>query len=173
LGNEAAPWNLGRFPYLCTIVAKIFVILLTFIYTLSATGASVHLHYCCGEIQKLAMQQAPEKPAHSDCSFCVTEHKQEKDNPTCCTDDRDDGCTNNLAKSGHCQDVKVEAKKTTEEHLPTADKKSTKIYPLELLVFTLAYMADLPLDTPVIQTSDAGPPNVAVPLFIQHCTYRI
>lgn len=144
-------------------MAKVFVILLAFIYALSATGATVHLHYCCGEPQKL-IAHADDKTGHEDCPLCQTG----------CGDAADNGCDTNKAGHGHCQNLKVEAKKTTEEHLPSADKKLAKIYPLELLVFTLAYVIDLPLDThSTIRTADGAPPNVTVPLFIQHCTYRI
>lgn len=161
-----------RFPYLCATVAKVFVILLTIIYACSVTGATVHLHYCCGELQKL-MTHADDKANHEDCSLCRTHHEKEQEKGKgCCTDDRCGSAED--AAHGHCQNVKVEAKKTTEEHLPSADKKLAKIYPLELLVFTLAYVIDLPLDThSTVRTADGAPPNVTVPLFIQHCTYRI
>ncbi|WP_143072813.1 hypothetical protein [Parapedobacter indicus] len=155
-------------------MAKVFVILLTFIYTCSATGATVHLHYCCGELQKFIMEYAPEEPNPDDCPLCLTHHEKEKEAITCCTDDSNDSCTINQAGHGHCQNVKIEAKKTTEEHLPSAYKKLTKIYPLELLVFTLAYVIDLPLNIhDAARAVNHGPPDALIPLFIQHCTYRI
>lgn len=138
----------------------------------------MHLHYCCGEPQRLAMEH--EKPGHEDCPLCLTHHGSEKKDTICCTDgsnsddDSNASCDTDRAGYAHCQNVKVEAKKTTEEHLPSVDKKLAKIYPLELLVFTLAYVIDLPLNIRhAVQTADDGPPNTAVPLFIQHCTYRI
>lgn len=162
------------FPYLCSVMARVFVIWLTFIYAFSATGATVHLHYCCGESQTLVMQPEYGKSAPEDCSLCFTHHKKKTEDPVCCTDEGNDRCAIDQAGHGHCQTVKVDAKKTTEEHLPGADTKPAKIYPLELLAFTLAYVINLPLDTDyAIKTADDAPPNTAVPLFIQHCTYRI
>jgi len=155
-------------------VAKVFVLLLTFIYAFSATGATVHLHYCCGEPQKLVTQYAHEAPDPDDCSLCLTHHEKKNEDIACCIDTNNKGCEVNQSEHGHCQNIKVEAKKTTEEHLPSADKKLAKVYPLELLVFALAHVINPQLDTfHAIQMADGGPPNTTIPLFIQHCTYRI
>lgn len=161
------------FSVLCRIVSKVFVIWLAFIYALSATGATVHLHYCCGEPQKLVSQHDDEKSTHESCPLCLPHQENEKDTAGC-GGHSENGCETNQAGHGHCQNVKVEAKKITEEHLPGGAKKLAKIYPLELLVFTLTYAIDLPSDIHhSTQTVNDSPPNVAVPLFIQHCTYRI
>ncbi|WP_079716789.1 hypothetical protein [Parapedobacter luteus] len=152
-------------------MAKVLVILLTCIYAFSATGATVHLHYCCGELQKLAIQHEQEKPEHQDCPLCLTHDEKKEADAACCGDD---SCDNDPAAHPHCQHVKVEAKKTTEEHLPGGDKNVLKIHPLELLVFTLVHINDLPPEFHhSVRTIDEAPPHVTVPLFIQHCTYRI
>lgn len=142
------------------------------IYAFSATGATVHIHYCCGALQKLSMEPTHEKPADEDCALCLMHHGEENKAATCCTDDASNSCDVTPAENGHCQDITVDAKKTTEEHLPPADKKLTNLYPLGLLAFTL--VVNLPSETRhAVRLTDDIPPNVAVPLFIQHCTYRI
>lgn len=156
-------------------MAKVFTILLIWIYALSATGATVHLHYCCGKLQKLALLDE-QKPGHDDCPLCLKHHAAEgkpaqQPSKTCCTEN---SCVIDDAPKGSCQNVKVDAKKTTTDHLTNADKKSPKIQPLELLVFTLIHVLDLPLDTHALTPSATdSPPDETTPLFIQHCTYLI
>ncbi|WP_090974846.1 hypothetical protein [Parapedobacter composti] len=151
------------------MMAKIFSILLTIVYGLSATGASVHLHYCCGKAQQLVIQLQHEA-GHHDCPLC-TEHQQPVEATAGCCDEQSCG---DAEHDGHCQDVKVEAATTTKEHLPSNDKNLFSIYPAELLVFTLIRFANQPLaihQAPKTTANVGSPP--AVPLFIRHCTYLI
>lgn len=150
-------------------MARIFSILLILVYAFSATGATVHLHYCCGKLQKLAVHDE-EKHDDANCPLCLKKTAKKKRAP-CCTNDH---CGKDQSARGHCHSVKIEAKKTTEAHLAGSGKNLAKIYPLELLVFTFAHLIGLPSDVRyTVQTADGGPPDIPVPLFIQHCTYRI
>ena len=151
-------------------MVRFFAILLTLVYAFSATGATVHLHYCCGAPQKIVMQENGYSD-HADCPLCIKHHDSEKEG--CCTTD---SCDYDTATTDHkCQNVKVELKKTTEEHITSMDKNNLpKVYPLELLVFTIidlvgptiAEHASFGIDYPTLSQS-------TVPLFIRHCTYRI
>ncbi len=140
------------------------------VYAFSATGATVHLHYCCGKLQHLAMQEETENPDDDDCPLCLKHHENQK-HADC---SGMESCDIDQQSHNHCQNVKVDAQKTTGEHLPGSDKNPVKIYPLELLVFTLVRFIDLPLD--VRHTAHATEvPSLtgAIPLFVQYCTYRI
>src|SRR5690606_24975929 len=109
---------------------------------------------------------------HDDCPLCVTHHDNTQDDTDCCDED---GCEQSDATLGGCQNVKVEAKKTTEEHLPGNEKTNLlKIFPQELVAFVVAWIADFPRDSHTLPLANNSPPSLsAVPLFIQHCTYRI
>jgi hypothetical protein len=150
-------------------MTKVFTIWLMLVYAFSATGATVHLHYCCGKLLKFAVQDQVSLDG-DDCPLCP-KHHQNKKNTACSSDE---SCEIGLRKSNHCQDVKVDAKKTTGEHLPGSDKNLAKIYPLGLPVFTLIGFLDLPLADRHTAPETDDPPRIGVkPLFIQHCTYRI
>ncbi len=149
-------------------MAKICIILLTLVYAFSATGATVHLHYCCGSPQKIVTQAHVNKN-HDSCALC-TKHDDKNEDAACCNKDR---CEQDSGTHRGCQDIKVEAKKTTEEHL-VGDKNFTKIHPVELLVFLLVNFIDQPIDNhSAFYLRNTGPPLATIPLFIQHCTYRI
>lgn len=150
---------------------RALVLLLNLLYAFSATGAIVYLHYCCGEPQRLAMEQlAPTEK--EDCPMCITHDKPATD-----TDDARHGCEEEHAGNTHdgCYDVKVALKKTTEEHVASVEKSVFKICPLDLVVFSLIGIAPTPdnlITTAVVNNHSLSPP-ATVPLFIQHCTYRI
>ncbi|MGK6352127.1 hypothetical protein [Parapedobacter sp. DT-150] len=150
-------------------MARILSILLIFIYSFSATGATVHLHYCCGKLQHPASHAEKQDPG--DCPLCLKHDEKQKDNRTC---GDDNSCKTDGTTHGHCKNIKLEAKKTTEEHLPSGHQTAAKIYPLELLVITLAHLIPAPLDighAPHLVAT--GLQEASIPLFIQHCTYRI
>ncbi len=156
-------------------MARIFTILLIWVYALSATGATVHLHYCCGKLQKLALQDE-KKPGHDDCPLCLKQHADKKKQTqqtekSCCTDD---SCEVGETAKGGCQNLKVDAKKTTADHLTGADKKTPKIQPMELLVFTVIHLMDLQTQAHALAPiATDSPPGEITPLFIKHCSYLI
>ena len=134
-------------------MVRAFVILLAFFYTISATGATAYLLDCCGAFGKLLMHD-------------------EQDTVSCCMDSNENSCDHFQAR--HCKDVKIEAKKTTAEHLPSTDHKLLKIYPFERWTSLLNVVGDpLPDSYLTFWVIDAPPEPTATPLFIRHCTYRI
>jgi hypothetical protein len=55
---------------------KLWVILLLCVYGFSATGATLHFHYCCGKLDKVSLQPAAKKcggMAHRDGKKCCDE----------------------------------------------------------------------------------------------------
>ena len=108
---------------------------------------------------------------HDDCTLCLNHHEN-KDHTSDCDDSRH--CAADVQSHNHCQDIQVDAQKTTGDHLPSSDKNLLKIQSLELLVFTLVHLAGFPLDSySVAETANAPPNTGSTPLFIRHCTYRI
>lgn len=151
-------------------MTRFSAILLLLTYSFSVTGASVYLHYCCGKTPYVVAHEDVQTNL-DDCSLCVTHHEPVK------TEDNqiDQGCHQTTATNDPCYSVKVELKKTTEEHLASSDKNNIpKIYPLELVVFSLIGTIDFAAKQPVAFANNgrAAPP-LSVPLFIQHCTYLI
>lgn len=167
----------GFFLTFVPIMVRVLSIWLMLIYAFSATGATVHLHYCCGKLQHLTMEnEQTADPDPDECSLCLNHHENKnqhegKEQSDCASQQH---CAADMPSQNHCQDIQVDAQKTTADHLPSSDKNLLKIQSLELLVFTLVYIVDVPLDSHrVAQTANAPPLAATTPLFIQHCTYRI
>ena len=149
---------------------RFLIVLLTFVYTFSATGGIVYLHYCCGEPEGITMERMA---SGNDCDMCPdhempaagTMHHNTQPNSTFI------GATDIYQ---NCFDVKVPLKKTTETHIASTDKQVSMGYPLELIVFSLMTMLPTPESQAVVFPTDfdTSPPS-GIPLFIQHCTYRI
>lgn len=150
-------------------MVKVLTIWLMLVYAFSATGATVHLHYCCGKLQHLTMEKE-RTSGHDDCTLCLNHHES-KDHPAC---DDSRHCAADVQSHDHCQDIQIDAQKTTGDHLPSNDKNLLKIQSLELLVFTLIRIADFPLGSHHTAETTITPPLAGTtPLFIRHCTYRI
>ena len=158
------------FLYLCIIMVRVLTIGLMLIYAFSATGATVHLHYCCGKLQEMAMENEP-RSVMDDCTLCQ-QHEENRSNE-CHTDDLPQ-CSDDMATQDHCKDVQLDAQKSTGDHLPGSEKSLLKIQSLELLAFTLTYVAGFqPYSYTIAEATNSPPPSGTTPLFIQHCTYRI
>ncbi len=151
-------------------MVRFFAILLMSVYAFSATGATVYLHYCCGAPQKIVLQH-DHHDDHADCALCVKHHSNEQQG--CCTSD---SCDHDSTASDHqCQNLKVELKKTTEEHTINIDNKIfPKIFPVELMVFTLIDLLGPLVDSHALHDIPQHTlSHSSVPIFIRHCTYRI
>jgi|SRR5690606_1926501 len=151
-------------------MGRILTILLTLVYAFSATGASVYLHYCCGEPQQISMQKSI--AGDEACPLCPMRQEPKKTDrhhvPVAADCDQTTGY-------GECNSVKVELKTTSEKHLLSSEScKLTKIYPTSLVAFSIIGLLDTADDYDPLHFEIVGsPPPPAVPLFVQHCTYRI
>ncbi|MGV3763271.1 hypothetical protein [Parapedobacter sp.] len=148
-------------------MAKVFTIWLMLVYAFSATGASVHLHYCCGKLQHLTVANEP-AANHGDCKLCLDDGNSHTDRNNSLP------CSADVQSQDHCQDIKVDAPKNTGDHLPSSDNKLLKIQLLGLPVFSLIHRADVPLgNCDTIETANAPPRAGTTPLFIRYCAYLI
>lgn len=144
---------------------KLLAISLLFIYALSATGASLNLHYCCGMAQKLVINDQPLD--HENCPMCSKKHKHENKcaADTCSLPSETEGCKN----------VNVDIKDATNEHISSNDETSFLApYPAEVILYWVFNFMNLPLSERTSFSTDSSPPLFApAPLFILNCTYRI
>ena len=124
---------------------KIIVVLIILVYGLSSTGAIVHLDYCCGKLSNISLSSSPME----DCKDVGIKAK------SCC-----DSKQVHLKVKGE-QEVAV--KWISSQNQSSA---STQVID-DVHEITIGYK-------PVNEFA-TGPPLIysPVPLFIQHCLYRI
>ena len=124
---------------------KIVVIILLLVYGLSSSGATIHLHFCCGKLDDISFSSISPK----SCSIKTSSSKD------CCN-------------SKHVE-LKVKADQEPVIKWLAAFKAFTKfLYPAN-------YMGLAPVVKISFNEFANGPPVEAltVPLFIQYCVYRI
>jgi hypothetical protein len=124
---------------------KIVVIALLLVYGLSSTGATVHLHFCCGKLDDISFSSTNSK-------ICST--KTFSSTKKCCD-------------SKHIE-LKVKADQEPGAKWIAACKVFTTQCPASYYGFT-------PTHKIPVNALATGPPLrvSAVPLFIQHCIYLI
>lgn len=136
---------------------KLLTTILALVYLATSTGATVHLHYCMGELFSWSLV--------------------DKDGPNC-----GECSTSKSSMNGHCIVVKDGCCKDTQAHFQLdKDQKITEsndafsaltVAALPMAVSTLpdsyvaAYIAGYP-------TTNAPPEPDKVPVFIRNCTFRI
>jgi len=152
--------------------------LLTLLYAFTASGADVHLHYCCGKLLFSEEAHCKEKPGHilqksveeKGCLLCKTEEKKQTSGDQC----GKNSCEFHKKVDNHCADIQVNLKDSTTEHLPSDAKKSSNLDVSQLPVIVLAYFVqsilapDQPVPTIITVSSDTSSP-----LFVRYCNYRI
>jgi hypothetical protein len=123
---------------------KLLIILLMLVYAFSSTGATIHLHYCCGKLDKVSLSTQH----NDDCP------KQESAQKNCC-------------KSKQV-DLKIKADQDLLAKWIATHKDLGTTKP------TAHYEHLTPLSLKQLKTFTTGPPlHAVVPLFIQYCVYRI
>jgi len=124
---------------------KLLIILMVLVYGLSASGATVHLHYCCGELENVSL---------------TTEH-----NPGCPEKDGDwKGC---------CDSKKLDLKIKADQNLVA--KWVASFSSFDVAGFIAAYPFPALPSNPAFHTFPTGPPLVksSVPLFLRNRVFRI
>lgn len=124
---------------------KLLIIMLVLVYGLSASGATIHLHYCCGALENVSF---------------TTEH-----NPNCPQKDGDwKGC---------CDSKKLDLKIDTDQNLVA--QWAANFFPLDLAVATTEYRFPAITFNPAFETFPTGPPlaQSSVPLFLRNRVFRI
>lgn len=124
---------------------KIIVIVLLLVYGLSSSGATIHLHFCCGKLD--------------DISFSSTDPKS---------------CSEKTFNSKNCCNSKHVELKVKSDQEPGAKwlaacKSFTKFH------YPVIYHGSTFCGKVTPCEFATGPPQkaLAVPLFIQYCSYRI
>ena len=129
-------------------------ILLTFLalfYLGVSSGATVHLHYCMGELANWSLLKSDE----SKCEFC--------------------GMTKNATKKSSCCKDDVKQAKIDQSKKSAQLVYEFKQVPAVVPVSFKNYVNQLALSAQKTHTvfSNAPPEKLRVPVFIQNCTYRI
>ncbi|MEI6948364.1 hypothetical protein V9K67_14300 [Paraflavisolibacter sp. H34] len=124
---------------------RFLVILLLMVYGLSSTGATVHLHYCCGKLDKIEFAAPKEKK----CG------KHAKPMKNCCDDQQ--------------LDLKVKADQKV-AHMAAFEAKTFAAEKPSYPGFALTRPSE---GKHLVPTTFAPPPLPPYPLFILNCVYRI
>lgn len=125
---------------------KLIVIFVMLAYGLSATGSTVHIHFCCGKIDAVKLV-----PVTGD--QCPVGHKDKKP-----------GC---------CDDKQLELKIKSDHKSETQTKFRLDSPIVEALSIDAWRLLTMETD-PVVHRNPASPPGTAaVSLFKLNCIYRI
>ena len=128
---------------------KVFAILLTVIYLVPVSGASVHFHYCMGKMQKWSIGYDNSK---DDCSICGMTQKK-----GCCEDQHHSIQTD---KQYSVSSVSIAIPKIAIEPLHHIEQFTSLNKTLHSI--SHSYLANAP------------PGRMQhIPIFIQNCSYRI
>lgn len=124
---------------------KLIVLLVIMVYGLTSTGAIVHLDYCCGKLANISLSTSPME----DC--------------------KDDGMKANSCCDSKHVILKVKGEQEVAVKWMNTQKQSA---------FPIAFVHDQHEVTTSFKPSNefsTGPPapDSQVPLFIQHCLFRI
>ena len=124
---------------------RLIVILITLVYGLSSTGAIVNLDYCCGKLANISLLPAEK----NDCK---------------------DMC---MKPKGCCDSKQIFLKVPGEQEVAAKWVSSQKQSPTSLTILP-GTCDDVTTFKPTNKFT-TGPParSSQVPLFIQHCLYRI
>lgn len=125
---------------------KLVVILITLVYGLSSTGAIVNLDYCCGKL--------------ADISLLPVENKDCKD-----------GC--GMKATSCCDSKQLYLKVKGEQEVAAKWVSSQKQSPTSITI--IHGTSDIVTTFKLTNKFSTGPPapGSQVPLFVQHCLYRI
>lgn len=132
---------------------KFLVSILTLIFLASAGGATVHFHYCMGELKNWSLAHTETKS--DKCSNCGMSKKASA-GKDCCKDQHQELKTDSFQGSAN-NSIKF-------QQLPVSVLTHSF---LELPDPSTVTLAELQLVT------NAPPGKIAVPLFLRHRTFRI
>ncbi|KQC00850.1 hypothetical protein [Pedobacter sp. Hv1] len=124
---------------------------LAIFYLSVSSGATVHFHYCMGQLVKLSLNQ----PQKDNCGVCGMSKKEVKKH-SCCKDDY--------------KQAKVD----------TSKKTAQTVYQFNAPVVAVDQQYGAVTD-PIVLSSETNkavyghspPESECVPIFIRNCTYRI
>lgn len=127
---------------------KLIVILLLICYGLSSFGMTLHVHYCCGKIDKVKLAPVKEDK-------CPVDKKAKK--------------------KGCCDDRQVDLKIKTDYKNETSTLLKFRSFN-DLLFFGYDFSSAVPgaaRDIPTYSKPVSPPSGTGTPLYKRHCIYRI
>jgi hypothetical protein len=128
---------------------KLFITILAVFYLGVSSGATVHFHYCMGELINWGLEQ----DKSTDCSNCGMDKTKA------------DGC----CKEQH-KEIKVDK---SHQAFKTAFHFQQTIQAVLISHLHKNWEEALPISLIVEYPVTNGPPRPATPIFIKNCTYRI
>lgn len=169
---------------------KFWAILVLLVYTLSATGTSVSMHFCCGKIGQLIINN--EANDQEVCPLCLKSgHKKESTPFAGLANDRDcklcnrdgksmehdcgDGFCDHVNGETGCKNVAVDTKDATNPHIAKYEhQEAATPFPAEAIIYWIQDLSLLPVIENKRIFTNASPPIVSkAPIFVIHCTYLI
>ncbi len=140
---------------------RLYIILLLFVYCLSATGATFYLHYCFGKVDDISFMQKTEEDSSCPAS-CPMSQKSASEKPE------------KKEIPGCCDEQKVAAEKTTGHHVLSTLNTVPDLLPAILLVLQYQFGFSGHVSGQPMLSPDISPPDVRQsPLYVLNCTYRI
>ncbi len=130
---------------------KFLALILAFLYVVTSTGATFHMHYCMGKLTGVKLW-------HSEVKKCSK-----------CGNDQRSICAKKCCKDEH-KTVKLEKDQKVTEHAVYAMQQVTIATPVSFADIPQAHIVSLVEQYPV---SNAPPRSSKVPAHILNCTYRI
>lgn len=143
--------NSSQFTDIYTVMKKALLTILTIFYLGVSSGATLHFHYCMGELVKLSIFDEQEK----SCDFCTMSAK-EIQQKSCCKD--------------NFSEAKVDQSKETS---PTVYQFKQLQHAVLNKPVNQANYLPVPIETGKAALSNAPPLILDIPVFILNCTYRI
>jgi hypothetical protein len=124
---------------------KLLVILVMLAYGYSATGMTLHLHYCCGKLKSIEWSPVT-------ANECGEKHS--------------------MGSKPCCETKQISSKSTDQEYslVVTDFVNSSKAF---FHVYADPLPVSIPSIKPVLSGLTHSPPQSAPPLFIQYCVFRI
>jgi hypothetical protein len=133
------------------IMKRTLLTILAIFYLGISSGATMHFHYCMGELVSWGLV----KQSGKVCEFCGMPMAETKKN-SCCKDVK--------------QEVKSEKTQKVSQPVYKFDQLSTAIIQPELYT---NYQVQIPVKITREALSNAPPNGQKIPVFIKNCTYRI
>lgn len=124
---------------------------LAIFYLSVSSGATVHFHYCMGQLVKLSLNQ----PQKDNCGVCGMSKKGVKKH-SCCKDDY--------------KQAKVDTSKKTAQ---TVYQFNAPVVAIDHQYGAVTDLIVLSNETNKAVYGHAPPESECVPIFIRNCTYRI
>ena len=143
--------NSSLFTDIYSLMKRALLTILTIFYLGISSGATLHFHYCMGELVKLSFFDEQNK----SCDFCTMSPK-EIQQKSCCKD--------------NFSEAKVDQSKETSQTVYQFKQLQEVVLNKPV---TLADYLPVPIETGKAALSNAPPLTPDIPVFILNCTYRI